>query len=624
MAHRRQSLLGCVPQIILDDFHKRQDRCSILVSQSRGQTVISSAERVSYERGATSSNSPSNSSIGVSGSGNGGLSASINKIDGQQQQQHSSQFQSEPQLRGLSNGNGGFVGRGMGGVGTTGGIQQTSPKDYANGRNAGTVGYQSNKPEPQSKVSVDSALTYCTTDVLLRTLRDPNFLAFITHVIVDDVHERKILGDFLLLALKHSLKRHPNLKLVLLSNSCYPNMDEFKDFFHDSAVICIQQDNLLESSESTKHVYLPEILKTLNFDSIEMKRQRVISQLSDEWAHVTKQWVELRYELELKRNKDVLMQQLPTNNINIATSTGSSSAISGSELREELYSNRNTASELSGTASISIPDIASGGGTGFGCAMPKSTVEVDNFYDGVTNGLRHTVDCLLFDIWSNSPLTSTDSLAQLRSIFIEKREVPCDFVHSHSGMTFCEIAASRGLVSIVEELLTLSVNFESSCAANAWLSYKWAHYFRKEDVANILKRFIVQHGLGEPKHNELLRQARQLGQLQEEDLELMRTYFDAHGEKRVNKNLIADIISQILLEPKTESAAARQNSLGHDESVTCLVFLSSYLEVVELRDCLLRKPDFNEAFSDQRFVCVDSIKRDLFVKSSIIADFSII
>ena len=82
------------------------------------------------------------SSIGVSGSGNGGLSASINKIDGQQQQQHSSQFQSEPQLRGLSNGNGGFVGRGMGGVGTTGGIQQTSPKDYANGRNAGTVGYQ--------------------------------------------------------------------------------------------------------------------------------------------------------------------------------------------------------------------------------------------------------------------------------------------------------------------------------------------------------------------------------------------------------------------------------------------------------------------------------------------------
>ena len=58
-----------VPQIILDDFHKRQDRCSILVSQSRGQTVISSAERVSYERGATSctaSSSSSNSQSNVS------------------------------------------------------------------------------------------------------------------------------------------------------------------------------------------------------------------------------------------------------------------------------------------------------------------------------------------------------------------------------------------------------------------------------------------------------------------------------------------------------------------------------------------------------------------------------
>lgn len=51
----------------------------------------------------------------------------------------------------------------------------------------GTVGYQIRL---ESKVSASTRLTFCTTGILLRRLEAETTLPNVTHIIVDEVHER--------------------------------------------------------------------------------------------------------------------------------------------------------------------------------------------------------------------------------------------------------------------------------------------------------------------------------------------------------------------------------------------------------------------------------------------------
>jgi len=60
-------------------------------------------------------------------------------------------------------------------------------------------------------------LTFVTTGVLLRQLTSRTALAKLSHIVIDEVHERSVEIDFLLLILKQLLPGHPWLKLVLMS-----------------------------------------------------------------------------------------------------------------------------------------------------------------------------------------------------------------------------------------------------------------------------------------------------------------------------------------------------------------------------------------------------------------------
>ncbi|KAK8830722.1 hypothetical protein WA577_004449, partial [Blastocystis sp. JDR] len=75
------------------------------------------------------------------------------------------------------------------------------------------VGYQ---VRGDAKVGPNTAITYCTTGVLLRQLQSEEPRG-ITHIIVDEIHERSILSDFLLLLLKRLLPRFPALRVILMS-----------------------------------------------------------------------------------------------------------------------------------------------------------------------------------------------------------------------------------------------------------------------------------------------------------------------------------------------------------------------------------------------------------------------
>ncbi|KAJ5888777.1 hypothetical protein N7495_008818 [Penicillium taxi] len=69
----------------------------------------------------------------------------------------------------------------------------------------------------ESKTSLSTRLFYATTGVVVRMLERPDDFQDITHVVLDEVHERTIDSDFLLVVLRRLMQKRPDLKLILMS-----------------------------------------------------------------------------------------------------------------------------------------------------------------------------------------------------------------------------------------------------------------------------------------------------------------------------------------------------------------------------------------------------------------------
>ena len=69
----------------------------------------------------------------------------------------------------------------------------------------------------ESATSKETRLVYATTGIVMRMLEGSNDLREVTHLVLDEVHERSIDSDFLLIVLKKLMLRRQDLKVVLMS-----------------------------------------------------------------------------------------------------------------------------------------------------------------------------------------------------------------------------------------------------------------------------------------------------------------------------------------------------------------------------------------------------------------------
>ncbi|KAG7377913.1 hypothetical protein PHYPSEUDO_010852 [Phytophthora pseudosyringae] len=77
------------------------------------------------------------------------------------------------------------------------------------------IGYRIGQKQMTSS---KTKITYVTTGYMVeRIIHDPEALQKITHLVLDEVHERSMDVDLLLLLLKLQLKDHPHLRLVIMS-----------------------------------------------------------------------------------------------------------------------------------------------------------------------------------------------------------------------------------------------------------------------------------------------------------------------------------------------------------------------------------------------------------------------
>lgn len=86
------------------------------------------------------------------------------------------------------------------------GTEMADPDHFKSGS---LVGYQ---VRLENKISKHTRLTFCTTGILLRRLESDPTLENVTHVIVDEVHERTIDSDFLLYLLRNLLSKRRDIR----------------------------------------------------------------------------------------------------------------------------------------------------------------------------------------------------------------------------------------------------------------------------------------------------------------------------------------------------------------------------------------------------------------------------
>ena len=89
----------------------------------------------------------------------------------------------------------------------------------------------------EKRMSKKTRLLLCTTGILLRRLQCDPDLASVSHIFVDEVHERDLNTDFLIIILKDLLARRKELKLVLMSATL--NSDAFSSYFGGCPVVSI-------------------------------------------------------------------------------------------------------------------------------------------------------------------------------------------------------------------------------------------------------------------------------------------------------------------------------------------------------------------------------------------------
>lgn len=87
----------------------------------------------------------------------------------------------------------------------------------------------------ESNFTLQTRLVYATTGIVMRMLEGSDDLGDITHLVLDEVHERSIDSDFLLIVIRKLLNRRPDLKVVLMSATV--NAERFSDYLGGAPIM---------------------------------------------------------------------------------------------------------------------------------------------------------------------------------------------------------------------------------------------------------------------------------------------------------------------------------------------------------------------------------------------------
>ncbi|XP_069856184.1 ATP-dependent DNA/RNA helicase DHX36 [Dipodomys merriami] len=101
--------------------------------------------------------------------------------------------------------------------------------------NGNSTGYQirlqSRLPRKQGSI------LYCTTGIILQWLQSDSLLSSVSHIVLDEIHERNLQSDVLMTVVKDVLNYRSDLKVILMSATL--NAEKFSEYFGNCPMIHI-------------------------------------------------------------------------------------------------------------------------------------------------------------------------------------------------------------------------------------------------------------------------------------------------------------------------------------------------------------------------------------------------
>ncbi|OIW29260.1 P-loop containing nucleoside triphosphate hydrolase protein [Coniochaeta ligniaria NRRL 30616] len=125
----------------------------------------------------------------------------------------------------------------------------------------------------EANTSRETRLVYATTGIVMRMLEGSNDLKDITHLVLDEVHERSIDSDFLLIVLKKLLLRRKDLKVVLMSATV--DADRFSNYLGGAPVL-----NVPGRTFPVRVSYLEDAVEITGY-SIDQKGPKLVDEDDD-------------------------------------------------------------------------------------------------------------------------------------------------------------------------------------------------------------------------------------------------------------------------------------------------------------------------------------------------------
>ncbi|XP_048066763.1 ATP-dependent DNA/RNA helicase DHX36 isoform X2 [Megalobrama amblycephala] len=119
---------------------------------------------------------------------------------------------------------------------------------------------QSRLPRKQGSV------LYCTTGIILQWLRSDPYLSSVSHLILDEIHERSLQSDVLLTIVKDLLIAREDLKVVLMSATL--NAEKFSKYFNNCPMIHIPG-----YTYPVKEFLLEDVVELLSFQPQQQDRR---------------------------------------------------------------------------------------------------------------------------------------------------------------------------------------------------------------------------------------------------------------------------------------------------------------------------------------------------------------
>lgn len=116
----------------------------------------------------------------------------------------------------------------------------------------------------------DCSIMFCTNGIMLRMLtsEDTSLLSSITHIVIDEIHERDRFADFMLIIIRDLLPRYTNLRVVLMSATLHEEL--FSSYFGVCPIVRVSG-----FTYPVQDFYLEDVLRVTGYQDAALRQMNV-------------------------------------------------------------------------------------------------------------------------------------------------------------------------------------------------------------------------------------------------------------------------------------------------------------------------------------------------------------